>query len=64
MAGWKPALLAFFHGRGKPAADRVLEPDLFPNRLRQLVEAALTERLANVAAIVLPRSSDGASLCA
>jgi benzoyl-CoA reductase/2-hydroxyglutaryl-CoA dehydratase subunit BcrC/BadD/HgdB len=41
-----------------PAADGVLEPDLFPNRLRQLVEAALTQRLANVAAIVLPRSSD------
>jgi benzoyl-CoA reductase/2-hydroxyglutaryl-CoA dehydratase subunit BcrC/BadD/HgdB len=41
-----------------PAADRVLEPDLFPNRLRQLVEAALTGRLADVAAIVLPRSSD------
>ena len=36
----------------------MLEPDLFPNRLRQLVEAALTERLADVAAIVLPRSSD------
>ena len=41
-----------------PAADRVLEPDLFPNRLRQLVEAALTGRLADVAAVVLPRSSD------
>ena len=41
-----------------PAADGVLEPDLFPNRLRQLVEAALTGRLANVAAILLPRSSD------
>jgi benzoyl-CoA reductase/2-hydroxyglutaryl-CoA dehydratase subunit BcrC/BadD/HgdB len=41
-----------------PAADRVLEPDLFPNRLRQLVEAALTGRLAETAAIVLPRSSD------
>src|SRR5688572_18210434 len=41
-----------------PAADRVLEPDLFPNRLRQLVEAALTDRLADVVAIVLPRSSD------
>ena len=40
------------------AAKRVLEPDLFPNRLRQLVEAALTGRLARVAAIVLPRSSD------
>jgi len=41
-----------------PAADDVLEPDLFPNRLRQLVEAALTGRVANIAAIVLPRSSD------
>jgi benzoyl-CoA reductase/2-hydroxyglutaryl-CoA dehydratase subunit BcrC/BadD/HgdB len=41
-----------------PAAKRVLEADLFPNRLRQLVEAALTGRLARVAAIVLPRSSD------
>jgi benzoyl-CoA reductase/2-hydroxyglutaryl-CoA dehydratase subunit BcrC/BadD/HgdB len=41
-----------------PAADRVLEPDLFPNRLRQLVEAALTGRLAAAAAVVLPRASD------
>lgn len=41
-----------------PAADRVLEPDLFPNRLRQLVEAALNGRLAHVAAIVMARSSD------
>jgi benzoyl-CoA reductase/2-hydroxyglutaryl-CoA dehydratase subunit BcrC/BadD/HgdB len=41
-----------------PAANRVLEPDLFPNRLRQLIEAALNGRLANVAAIVVPRSSD------
>ena len=56
-AGFLPV---FARGRGTPtpAADRVLEPDLFPNRLRQLVEAALTERLADVAAIVLPRSSD------
>jgi benzoyl-CoA reductase/2-hydroxyglutaryl-CoA dehydratase subunit BcrC/BadD/HgdB len=56
-AGFSPV---FARGRNTPtpAADRVLEPNLFPNRLRQLVEAALTERLANVAAIVLPRSSD------
>ena len=56
-AGFLPV---FARGRGTPtpAADRVLEADLFPNRLRQLVEAALTERLADVAAIVLPRSSD------
>ena len=45
-------------GAATPEANRVLEPDLFPNRLRQLVEAALTGRLASVAAIVLPRSSD------
>jgi benzoyl-CoA reductase/2-hydroxyglutaryl-CoA dehydratase subunit BcrC/BadD/HgdB len=53
-------LPVFARGRSTPtpAADRVLEPDLFPARLRQLVEAALTERLASVAAIVLPRSSD------
>jgi hypothetical protein len=53
-------LPAFARGRSTPtpAADRVLEPDLFPNRLRQLVEAALTGRLAAVAAVVLPRSSD------
>jgi hypothetical protein len=53
-------LPVFSRSRGTPtpAADRVLEPDLFPNRLRQLVEAALTERLANVAALLLPRSSD------
>jgi len=50
----------FARGRSTPtpAADRVLEPDLFPNRLRQLVEAALTNCLADIAAIVLPRSSD------
>ena len=50
----------FARGRSAPtpAADRVLEPGVFPNRLRQLVEAALTERLADVAAIVLVRSSD------
>jgi benzoyl-CoA reductase/2-hydroxyglutaryl-CoA dehydratase subunit BcrC/BadD/HgdB len=41
-----------------PAADGVLEKDLFPNRLRQLVEAALVGRLTDVAAIVLPRTSD------
>lgn len=56
-AGFSPV---FARGRATPtpAADRVLEPELFPNRLRQLVEAALTARLAGVAAIVLPRSSD------
>lgn len=46
-----------------PAADRVLEADLFPSRHRQLVEAALTGRLANVAAIVVPRTSDADYKC-
>jgi hypothetical protein len=56
-AGFAPV---FARGAGAPtpAADRVLEPGLFPSRLRQLVEAALSGRLADVAAIVLPRSSD------
>jgi benzoyl-CoA reductase/2-hydroxyglutaryl-CoA dehydratase subunit BcrC/BadD/HgdB len=50
----------FARGRDTPtpAADRVLEADLFPNRLHQLVEAALTGRLRNVAAVIVPRSSD------
>ncbi len=53
-------LPVFARGRNEPtpAADRVLEPDLFPNRLRQLVDAALTGRLSGVAAVLLPRSSD------
>jgi benzoyl-CoA reductase/2-hydroxyglutaryl-CoA dehydratase subunit BcrC/BadD/HgdB len=56
-AGFAPV---FARGAGAPtpAADRVLEAGLFPSRLRQLVEAALSGRLADVAAIVLPRSSD------
>lgn len=40
------------------AADAHLEPDIFPSRLRQLVEAAVTGRLAQVARIVVPRTSD------
>jgi len=56
-AGFAP-VVARGSGAPTPAADQVLEPDLFPNRLRQLVEAALTGRLAEVAAIVLPRTSD------
>lgn len=41
-----------------PNADRRLEPGVFPPRLHQLVEAALAGRLAHVAGIVLPRTSD------
>jgi len=41
-----------------PLADAQLEPGLFPSRLRQLVEASLAGRLAHVARVVIPRSSD------
>ena len=41
-----------------PLADGHLEPGLFPARLRQLVDAALAGRLAHVARIVIPRTSD------
>lgn len=41
-----------------PAADAQLEPGLFPSRIRQLVDAALTRRLAHVAQVVIPRTSD------
>jgi benzoyl-CoA reductase/2-hydroxyglutaryl-CoA dehydratase subunit BcrC/BadD/HgdB len=43
---------------GTPAADAHLEPDLFPSRIRQLVDAALTGRLVHVAQVVIPRTSD------
>jgi benzoyl-CoA reductase/2-hydroxyglutaryl-CoA dehydratase subunit BcrC/BadD/HgdB len=46
-----------------PAADRHLEPGIFPSRLRHLVEAALTGRLAASAAIVIPRTSDADYKC-
>ena len=41
-----------------PLADERLEVDAFPNRLRQLVEAALAGRLRHAACVVLPRTSD------
>jgi hypothetical protein len=41
-----------------PAADAVLEAGVFPNRIHQLFEAALSGRLSQAAAIVLPRTSD------
>ena len=49
-AGFRP-VVAHGSARPTPAADGVLEPELFPARLRQLVEAALTRRLGQVAAI-------------
>jgi len=49
--------------RGTPAADAMLESDIFPSRLRHLVEKALTGKLDGVAAIVLPRTSDSDYKC-
>src|SRR6185295_18274337 len=40
------------------AADRHLERDIFPSRIRHLVDDALTGRLAPAARIVIPRTSD------
>src|SRR6187455_3097611 len=41
-----------------PLADHWLEPDTFPNRLRQLADAALAGRLQQALCVVLPRTSD------
>lgn len=41
-----------------PHADQRLEPDIFPRRLRHLVEGALTGRLSEAERIVIPRTSD------
>lgn len=45
------------------AADAHLEPDIFPSRLRRLVEDALTGGLAHAARIVIPRTSDADYKC-
>src|SRR5690348_9009627 len=41
-----------------PAADAIIESEVFPSRLRHLMDAALAGRLADAACIVLPRTSD------
>lgn len=46
-----------------PLADAELEPGLFPGRVRQVVDAALAGRLAHVACIVIPRTSDSDYKC-
>jgi len=46
-----------------PAADAHLEPGLFPGRIRQLVDAVLAGRLAHVARVVIPRTSDSDYKC-
>ena len=54
-------------GRGgagpTPAADRHLEPGIFPSRIRHLVEDALTGRLADAACLIVPRTSDADYKC-
>lgn len=61
-AGLEP-VTALGGSRETPAADSVLESGIFPGRLRMLVEKALTGELDNVAAVVLPRTSDADYKC-
>jgi len=46
-----------------PAADQHLEPAVFPRRVRQLLEAAMTGQLNDAACIVLPRTSESDYKC-
>jgi benzoyl-CoA reductase/2-hydroxyglutaryl-CoA dehydratase subunit BcrC/BadD/HgdB len=56
-AGLRP-LVARGGPTATPAADAHLEPEIFPSRLRHLVDAALTGRLSRAVGIVVPRTSD------
>lgn len=62
VAGLRPAV-----ARGSvtptPAADAHLEPDIFPSRLRCLVEGTLTGHLFHVPRIIIPRTSDADYKC-
>ena len=60
--GFRPVIVRGPSGR-TPAADPHLEPGIFPNRLRRLVEAALTGRLDHAARVVIPRTSDADYKC-
>lgn len=61
-AGLRPRFIRGSAG-ATPAADAHLEPGVFPNRLHQLVEAALTGRLSDAACLILPRTSDADYKC-
>ena len=61
-AGLRP-VVARGSATASPTADAQLESDIFPSRLRHLVEAALTGRLSHVARIVIPRTSDADYKC-
>ena len=56
-AGLRP-VVARGSAMATPSAEAQLESDIFPSRLRHLIEAALTGRLSHVARIVVPRTSD------
>ena len=56
-AGLRPILIRG-EAASTPLADRWLEPDAFPNRLRQLVDRALAGHLLHAMCVVLPRTSD------
>ena len=56
-AGVRPLIVRGSSGP-TPAADAHLEPGIFPNRLRRLVEDALTGRLDQAVRLVIPRTSD------
>ena len=61
-AGLRPLICRGASGP-TPHADAHLEPGIFPSRLRQLVENALTGRLADATRIVIPRTSDADYKC-
>ena len=56
-AGLRPVVMRG-SAASTPLADERLEVDVFPNRLRQLVEASLAGRNRHAACVVLPRTSD------
>ena len=56
-AGFR-AVIARGSSSPTPAADAHLERDLFPRRLRHLVDDAITGRLSHAACIVMPRTSE------
>ena len=56
-AGLRPVMIRGA-AAATPLADQWLEPDTFPNRLRQLVDSALAGRLQHALCVVLPRTSD------
>ena len=61
-AGFRP-VIARGASDPTPAADAHLEPGIFPNRLRHLVEDALSGRLSDAARVIIPRTSDADYKC-